>query len=211
MILIPGHLDEVSSAGSPCSLGGSARGSSLGAPGERVQRGQVSSDTGDVLRKLGCDRPPARPSHSPACPPAAVHLPASRAQKPDPGRGNFQRQVQEPQVPGPALPGRRVQNGGRTRGDFPPRQRTHQPPPPPLAPPGRTEPHAVPRPAACRAAAGATPPARRVMRPRPQASRLAAAAGSARPHWPGGGGRVGAPGLHNRRRVGGEKAPEHLT
>lgn len=41
----------------------------------------------------------------------------------------------------------------------------------------------------------------------PLAARLAAGAGSAGSHWPGGGARTGGAGLHNRRRVGGGEGP----
>lgn len=164
-------------------------------------------------------------SDSPTCPPAALRsrrAPGHRAR----GGGQLKRKV--PGTPGsrcgaarPPVPERSTSSGraaaarpARSEAS-PPGRSTHPPPPPPPPPrapraaagPVREGGGGVSRPAACPAAAGTAPPARHVTRPRPLAARLAAAAGSAGPHWPGGGARAGAPGLHNRRRVGGGEGP----
>lgn len=165
-----------------------------------------------VARRLGS------PGEDPQPGPDSDSPKSTCTQKWDSGKGaTLSTKFRGPQVPDPAAPPRlQSQSGGRDRGNLQPRGRRAPRSPSPRraltrrslrAPRAVARPvqprGGVPRPAACRAATGAAPPTRHVTRLRPPTSRLATATGSAGSHWFGGGARTGAPGLHNRRRVGG--------
>ena len=167
---------------------------------------ETQSDAGSSAVARGLGSPGGIPA--PTAPRVGVHP------GPGPGKGQLEAQSSHSagqargdrarRAPKPPRPGRALTRCRRRRRRRLPRTRA-----PPLA--QLTGPHAVSRPAACRAVAGAAPPAHHVTRSRPRVARLAAAAGSAGPYWPGGGTRAGAPRLHKRRRVSGAKVPELVT